>query len=551
MCQHCAMASFDRDEAVASLRAMSYDVVVIGGGMTGSGVALDAASRGLRVALIDGGDLGSGTSSKSSKMVHGGLRYLQQREFRLVYENLRERQRLLENAPYLVRPLPFLIPLFGSNGVASRAMVNGYATALRLYDLTGGWRIGHRYRKISREEAVAYLPTLRTDRLVAGFLYYDARGDDARVALSAARSAALDFGATVANYVRAIAIVRAANGRVSAVDVRDMVSGETFSIATRSVVNATGVWADQVAAMSEHRESSTIVPAKGVHLAVSSERLPASVAAVFAVPNDRRSIFVVPFEDAPYTFVGTTDTAYDGDLDDPTCTPADVKYLLDAVNASTDSHLTVDDVTGVWAGLRPLLAPAPGRALSQRTSDLSRRHRVTDSGDGVVHVTGGKWTTYRQMAEDAVDALGHYVGRAPVRTKSLRFHGTGPWRPTTDLEQHLYRRFGEDATTILAMIAAEPSLGDAPIDGQPYRLAEFVYSVRFEMAASLIDLVTRRTRAHLHDARATLRGAPMIARTVAPEFGWDDERIDREVSDYRDLVVREFSGAGLPLEVGR
>ena len=199
MCEHCAMTSFDRDASIAALRALTFDVVVIGAGMTGAGVALDAASRGLRVALIDGGDLASGTSSKSSKMVHGGLRYLQQREFRLVYENLRERQRLLENAPFLVRPLPFLIPLFGSNGVASRTIVRGYATALWLYDVAGGWRIGHRHRKISRHEAAAMFPTLRTDRLVAGFLYYDARGDDARVALIAARTAALDFDATVAN----------------------------------------------------------------------------------------------------------------------------------------------------------------------------------------------------------------------------------------------------------------------------------------------------------------------------------------------------------------
>ncbi len=549
MCEHCAMTSFDRDASIAALRALTFDVVVIGAGMTGAGVALDAASRGLRVALIDGGDLASGTSSKSSKMVHGGLRYLQQREFRLVYENLRERQRLLENAPFLVRPLPFLIPLFGSNGVASRTIVRGYATALWLYDLAGGWRIGHRHRKISRHEAASMFPTLRTDRLVAGFLYYDARGDDARVALIAARTAALDFDATVANYVSAIGVEHGPDGRVGAVRARDAKTGETFSITTHSVVNATGVWADEVIAMSQSQPAATITPAKGVHISVASARLPAMAAAVLAVPNDRRSIFVVPFEDAPYTFVGTTDTAYDGDLNDPACTPDDVNYLLDAVNASTDSALTIDDVTGVWAGLRPLLTPPLGQTISARTSDLSRRHRVTDSGDGVIHVTGGKWTTYRQMAQDAVDALGRYVGRTPVRTKALRFHGTGSWRPTTDLETHLYRRYGEDASVILAMIHEDPALGEQPIRQQPYRLAEYVYATRFEMATSLIDLLSRRTRAHLHDARATLESAPIVARAVGAALGWDDQRIDAEVAAYRELVHHEFSRAGLPVDV--
>lgn len=539
------MSSFTRPDALSALGSTRYDVVVIGAGMTGAGVALDAASRGLRVALIDSGDIGSGTSSKSSKMVHGGLRYLQQKEFRLVRENLRERQRLLENAPFLVRPLPFLIPLFGSNGVASQALVKGYATALRFYDWAGGWRIGHRFRRIDRVEALGYLPTLRADRLVAGFLYYDARGDDARVALVAARTAAIDYGADVANYVRAVAMAHDDNGRVHTVTARDDRTGEILSIATRCVINATGVWADRVIAMASGAPSAVITPAKGVHISVPSERLPASVAAVFAVADDRRSIFVVPFEDAPYTFVGTTDTAYVGDLDDPVCDPDDVAYLLNAVNASTDSALTRDDVTGVWAGLRPLLAPAQGKTLSQRTSDLSRRHRVIDGGDAVIHVTGGKWTTYRQMAQDAVDKAGRYVGRSPARTKHLRYHGTGPWRPTTDLETHLYRRYGQDALVILAMIGDDPTLADAPIARQPYVLGEFRYSVQFEMAQSLIDLLTRRTRAHLHDARATLAAAPRIAETVAADFAWSDDETRDEIAAYADLVAREFAAAGL------
>ena len=540
------MASFDRAHALLQLTETAYDVVVIGAGMTGAGVALDAASRGLKVALLDAGDIASGTSSKSSKMVHGGLRYLQQREFRLVYENLRERQRLLENAPFLVRPLPFLIPLFGKNGVASRALVRGYATALRIYDFTGGWRIGHRYRKLTKDQALALLPSLNAERLVAGFLYFDARGDDARVALTLARSAALDFDADVANYVRALGINHDDGGRVTGVRCCNELEESTFTVTTKAIVNATGVWADEVFSMAEDVESHRITPAKGVHLSVPSSRLAADVAAVLNVPGDRRSIFVVPFEEAPFTFIGTTDTAYEGSLDRPECTPEDVAYLLNTVNASTSSNLTPRDVTGVWAGLRPLLSRTPGHAMSERTADLSRRHQVTDSKNGVIHITGGKWTTYRQMAEDTVNALAPYIsGLAKVKTRDLRLHGTSAWRPHGELETHLYQRYGAETSRLLELIEHNSALGDVAIAGQRYVNAEFVYAAQSEMATSLLDLLTRRTRAHLHDARATLSSAPSIARLVAAELHWSDVECARQVETYRQLVYEEFGAAGL------
>jgi glycerol-3-phosphate dehydrogenase len=300
--------------------------------------------------------------------------------------------------------------------------------------------------------------------------------------------------------------------------------------------------------MAEHESSHRITPAKGIHVSVPRERLPADVAAVFNVAGDHRSIFVVPFEEAPFTYVGTTDTAYDGDFDEPHCTPEDVAYLLDAVNASTSSALTTGDVTGLWAGLRPLLAPVEGKAVRERTADLSRRHSVTDSGDGVVHITGGKWTTYRKMAQDTVDALRPYSKNLPrTKTKNLRFHGVGGWRPSTPLETHLYERFGEDAAALLEMIRTDESLATCPIAGQPYVGAEFLFSARFEMVTSLIDLLTRRTRAHLHDARATLAAASSIAQLVAPELGWDDADVASEVEAYRALVHREFQAAGIAL----
>ena len=525
-----------------------YDLVVIGAGMTGAGVALDAATRGLRVALIDAGDFASGTSSKSSKMVHGGLRYLQQKEFRLVYENLRERQRLLENAPFLVRPLPFLIPLISSNSLTGRALVRGYSSALRLYDLTGGWRIGQRHRKITAAEALTHLPNLRTEHLVTSFVYLDARGDDARVALTLVKTAVIEHGAHAVNYVRALSLRHHESGRVTGVECRDELSGESLALSTDLVVNATGVWADDVIAMAESTPSHLITPAKGVHITVARERLPADVAAVFSVPGDRRSIFVVPFEDAEATFIGTTDTAYDGSLENPLSTPDDIDYLLGAVNASTDAALTRDDVLGVWAGLRPLLAPTEGSRVSERTADLSRRHQVSDTGDGIVHITGGKWTTYRQMAEDTVDALKPYVANlSGVRTRRLGVVGTGAWRPRTPLETHLYNRYGSDSHVVMDIINESPALAERPIAGQSYVGAEFVFAARHEMATSLIDLLTRRTRAHLHDARRTLRAAESICAMVASDMGWSNDDCLDQLHAYRSLVEREFTAAGLTL----
>ena len=526
--------------------------MVIGAGMTGAGVAVDAAHRGLRVALIDGADIASGTSSKSSKMVHGGLRYLQQREFRLVYENLHERQRLLKNAPHLVRILPFLIPLFGKNGAVSKALVKGYASALRLYDATGGVRIGKRFRKVSKSEALRHLPTLNVERLVAGFLYFDARGDDARVALTLARTAASPYGAAVANYVRAIGFTHTERGVVDGVVVRDGVSGHEWRIATASVVNATGVWVDDVVAIANQETDTHITPAKGVHISVPSNRLPADIAAVLAVPGDRRSIFVVPFEEAPYTFVGTTDTPYEGSLDNPLCTAEDIEYLLRAVNASTSSHLTTDDITGVWAGLRPLIAPKDGKKLRERTSDLSRRHQVTVTKDGIIHVTGGKWTTYRAMAEDAMKEVQRRVGTSKqVRTTNLRLFGAPGRRDNVSslegLELHLYQRFGSERLTVLNLIAEDPTLGEIAIDGLPYVKAEFVYSAQHELAVTLTDLLSRRTRAHIQNARATLAAAPAIAAVVAPILGWDEAQTTSEIDAYRELVASEFAAAGLTI----
>ncbi len=547
---------FDRAHALDRLGDEPFDVLVVGGGITGAGVALDAAARGLKTALVERADFAGGTSSKSSKLVHGGLRYLQQREVRLVYENLAERQRLLRNAPHLVAPLPFLIPLFGTDGVVNRAVSRAYSSALWLYDLTGGLRIGHRHRRIGVEEALAHVPTLRTDRLVAGFVYYDARTDDARLTLAIARTAVLDHGAVAANYAPVTSLLRD-DGRTRGAHL-DVDGVGPVEVRASVVVNATGVWADRVRALDEGDDPHSIRPAKGVHISVSRDKLPCDIAAVLPVPSDRRSVFVVPWGDEVY--VGTTDTDYSGSLDDPRCEPEDVEYVLQAVNAWVTRPLTPSDVTGVWAGLRPLLADPGGRSTRRaRTADLSRRHQVSVSASGVVSVTGGKLTTYRRMAADTVNEVVKVLGRGPRRspTGSMPLRGAagaaelrqdgasarlGVDQPVVD---HLVGRYGGEARALLAMVRADPAMGAPLVQGLPYLRAEAVYAARYEMAHTLEDVLSRRTRAALHDLEATADAAADAADLVAPELGWTPSETGRQVSAFRDAVNADRTAAHL------
>jgi len=520
--------SFDRATALDRLGSERFDVVVIGGGVTGAGVALDAAARRLTTAIVERHDWASGTSSKSSKLVHGGLRYLQQNEYRLVYENLAERQRLLRNAPHLVRELPFVIPLFGSGGVVSKSVAKAYSSALWLYDLTGGWRIGKRHHRISREEALRHLPTLKPERLSAAFVYYDAQADDARLTLALVRTAALDHGAVAANYSPVVGVAKQ-NGRAAGVELAD---GRV--VRARAVVNAAGVWADDVRSLDEGRHPDTIRPAKGVHVTVPAHRLPAELAVVLPVPKARRSIFVIPWGEL--TYIGTTDTDYDGPLDDPQCSAADIAYLLGAVNAATTSDLNGTDVVGTWAGLRPLLKGAP----NERTADLSRRHSVSVSASGVVSVTGGKLTTYRKMAADAVDAVVGLLGsRRRSPTKRLALRGATLVEPG----DHLGARYGGEAPLVAVLMENKAQLGEPLVAGLPYVRAEAVWAVREEMALTLSDVLERRTRALLLARDATAAAAENVARLIAPELGWSAEDLRREVDAFRVAVARSAAAA--------
>lgn len=541
-----------------------FDVLVIGGGITGVGVALDAAARGLRTALVERDDFSSGTSSKSSKMVHGGLRYLQNGDVRLVYEALRERRRLMRNAPHLVTVLPFMIPIMTKDSVVSKKIARALGSAMWMYDLTGGWRIGKFHRRVGAEQAARHFPTTHLDKLSSGYLYFDAGADDARLTLTVARTAA-DRGAVIVNRCAVVDITADGGGRANGAVVE--ADGEQFAVRASVVVNAAGVWADEVRALDEGTHPDSIRPAKGVHLTIPWEKVRNDIAVIIPVKRDKRSLFLVPWgpkADGTFThcYIGTTDTDHDGNLDEHQTTAADIDYCLEALNQALDTaeagEITLDDVTGVWSGLRPLVK-APTTVVdgagtaeqpSGKTADLSRRHQVAVSESGVVRVSGGKLTTYREMAEDTVDAVMQQLDRRTraqrrQSTRKLKLLGARGHRATdaATLTGHLVRRYGSLAAEVRALIAFEPSLGEPLAPGHPYVLAEVVYAVRHEMATTLDDVLARRTRLHIFDRPAALRAAPTVAALMAGELQWDAAETERQLDDYRHLCAAEEAAA--------
>ena len=544
--------SFSRSESLSRLTSQEFDILVIGGGITGAGVALDAASRGFSVALVERDDFASGTSSKSSKLIHGGLRYLQQGDVRLVYEALHERKRLRRNAPHLVHVLPFMIPILTKDGVVSRKISRALGSAMWMYDLTGGWRIGRIHRRLSAKKAFAHLPTMEQRKLASAYLYYDAEADDARLCLTVLKTAA-DHGAAIANRCRVDAVTT--HSRTShEVTMTDTVANTSLTVRAKCVISAAGVWADDIRSLDEKVHPDTIRPAKGVHLTVPWEKVRNDIAVVIPVPKDRRSLFVVPWisnGDGTYkfTYIGTTDTDYKGPVDDPQCTKDDIDYVLAALNASVTTNVTIDDVTAVWSGLRPLVKTDDSSKKAGRTADLSRRHKVFTSDNGIITVTGGKLTTYREMAEDAVDEACELLGqKKSCKTKRLSLRGASGKRfNSTHVDKHLDGRFGSDAASLRDLIAADPALGEELIPGLPYLKCEAVFAATHEMATTLDDILTRRTRARLLDRHATRRAAPLVAELVAPLLGWSNDVTQQQLAHFIDECARE-DAAGLVTE---
>jgi glycerol-3-phosphate dehydrogenase len=404
-----------------------------------------------------------------------------------------------------------------------------------MYDATGGARIGKLHKRVSKDEALRYMPTLPADRLAASYVYYDAQADDARLTLAVARTAA-DHGAVLANYASVVGLLKDDRGRADGA--RVAVDGNEINVRATTVVNATGVWADDVRTLDEGAHPGAIRPAKGIHITVPWSLVQNTIAVVIPVPKDRRSVFVVPWGD--FTYIGTTDTDYEGPLDDPQCTPADIEYLLKAINNSMTTKVTEADILGTWAGLRPLVCSAK----SERTSDLSRRHSIHTSDSGLVTVTGGKLTTYRRMAADTVDTVERAQGkRARSHTKRLRLRGADGWEA---LPEHFAHRYGGDGAAVVALADADESLRQPLVPGLPYWRAEAVYAARHEMARTVDDVLSRRTRARLLARDASADAADDVAALLATELGWSADEQRRQAEQYRASVGREREAASLP-----
>ena len=522
------------------LRNEEFDVVVIGGGITGAGALLEAVTRGYRAALVERGDFASRTSSASSKLIHGGLRYLAQREIRLVYENLAERSILMRAAPSLVSPLDFVIPLPRRNGALDFSFAATYSMALWGYDLTGGFRIHRRHRHIGSADAKSMLPTLDASKVASAFVYPDAWCDDVRLVL-AVIAAARRAGGVAVNYLPALEISADGGGKVRAVAVRgaypgdDAATRQGFEIRSRAVINATGT----AAATFLSSSSLAIRPAKGVHIALPQAALPAKTAAVLPVPGDNRTIFVLPWND--YTYVGTTDTDL-GDEEVAT-TEQDISYLLEAASASLVEPLRREQVSGAWVGVRPLVADLdPSKPVPERTKDLSRRHRVITSDEGVISVVGGKLTTFRKMAKDGIDALDRLAGRKTTSISArLKLDVNPGAQPANRQEASLFLRYGSAAVSAREFLetSAEESISGS------WRLSagEVDYLVAREDALTVSDILLRRLRVGILDAAAAVDLAPLVASRLSERLGLSRAESEDSMTRFRADLERELPGS--------
>ncbi|MGJ7908797.1 glycerol-3-phosphate dehydrogenase [Actinopolyspora sp. H202] len=537
----------EHEENWRRLGSEEFDVVVIGGGITGAGVALDAATRGLRVALVEARDLAAGTSSRSSKLFHGGLRYLEQLEFSLVREALHERELMLNRlAPHLVKPVSFLYPL------THRVWERPYTAAgLLLYDRMGGARSVPGQKHLTRAGARRMVPALKQDAMVGGIRYYDAQVDDARHTMTVARTAAR-YGAVVRTSTQVVEFLHEAD-RIAGARLRDVEDGRETEVRAQAVINATGVWTDELQRLSGGRGHFRVRASKGVHVVVPREKIVSDSGLILR--TEKSVLFVIPWGN--HWIIGTTDTDWNLDLAHPAATKRDIDYVLEHVNSVLATPLTHADIEGVYAGLRPLLA-----GENDDTSKLSREHEVSRVAPGLVAIAGGKYTTYRVMAKDAVDAIGNDVSgrmassitdKVPLlgadgyhalvnqADQLAAAHGLHPYRV-----RHLLDRYGSVIHEVLALGDSDPELLK-PIDEAPnYLRAEVVYSVRYEGALHLEDVLTRRTRISFEYPHRGVDCAEQVGRLIGAELGWDEQRLTREVERYSARVAAERESQSQP-----
>jgi glycerol-3-phosphate dehydrogenase len=534
----------ERAAALDRMAREEFDVVVVGGGIVGAGAALDAATRGLSVAVVEARDFASGTSSRSSKLIHGGLRYLEQYNFDLVREALTERGLLLQQiAPHLVRPVPFLLP------TTKRVWERGYFGAgVALYDMLafqmGSTRGVPHHKHLSRRGALKLAPSLRKDAFVGAIQLWDAQMDDARYVMTVLRTAA-EYGAQIASRTQCVGFLREGE-RVTGLRVRDLESGVTSEVRAKQVVNATGVWTDDIQELVGGRGQIHVRASKGIHLVVPKDRIHSATGILLR--TEKSVLFVIPW--GRHWIIGTTDTGWTLDKAHPAASKADIDYVLDHVNSVLTTPLTHDDVEGVYAGLRPLLS-----GENEETSKLSREHIVAHPVPGLVLIAGGKFTTYRVMAKDAIDAVAHGLDGKVAESCTDRIPLVGGdgfqamWNARHRLAsksglhvariEHLLRRYGTLVDDLLELIKGKPDLGKPLTGADDYLRAEIVYAASHEGARHLNDVLARRTRISIETWDRGIGVAKEAADLLAPVLGWSKKQTDREVEYYRKRIEAE------------
>lgn len=537
-----------RAEVLQSINQGSFDIVVIGGGITGVGCALDAASRGLSVALIEQRDLAAGTSSRSSKLVHGGLRYLEQLNFRLVREALRERGLLLETiAPHLVWPLPFVYPL--KHRIWERIYV---AAGIAIYDALA--KMGRSklpiQQHLGKKKLKAIFPGINTKEIIGAVRYWDAGTDDARLVVAVARTAA-DLGAKVITSARVTGLGKDDSGRVTTVHATCLETGTELTLKASVVINATGVWTDRTEMLVGDTKKD-VTASKGIHVVVPKDAIDSTIG--FITKTKTSVLFLIPRGD--FWLIGTTDTPWELDLSHPAASQRDIEYVLNEANRVLERKLTPDDVVGVFAGLRPLV-----KGNKKSTAKLSREHMITEPVPGMISVAGGKLTTYRSMADETVDRAceSARIDAPESTTASIEVAGAAGYAAakareteladeygvTTSEVARLLKRYGSEATIVLDFARSDDVLSKR-IPGGTYLGAEVRFAVEYEAALHIADVLTRRTRLSVETPDRGLDGAPFVASIMGPLLGWDEAIVDREIEHYRKRVEAELESQSMP-----
>ncbi len=527
-----------RNIAIAKDANKVWDVAVIGGGASGLGVALDAVSRGLSVILVEKVDFAKGTSSRSTKLLHGGVRYLAQGNVGLVLEALRERGIMMRNAPHVSGRQSFIIPIYSLWDQLK------YAAGLKLYDLmAGGLRIGSS-RWLSKSKVIKKLPTIKQEGLRGGVVYYDGQFDDTRLALNVAQTCA-EEGACILNYTGVSRLLKDERGLVNGIQVQDELDGATYPIQARTVVNATGVFSDAILKMDDPQARPSIVPSQGIHLTMDLSFLGGRDALMIPETSDGRVLFGIPWHGK--LVVGTTDTPGQEAHPEPKPLKEEIDFILETCAAYLAKAPTRADVQSVFAGLRPLAAP---KAEGARTKEISRSHKIVVSGSQLVSIVGGKWTTFRQIGEDTVDALVRLKNLAAKQStsKSIQLHG---YEPYVDKDTH-FGIYGQDAGKIRQLMYEQPGLEEKLQPNYPYTKAEVKWMVRKEMACRVEDVLARRLRILFLDAQAAIDMAPAVAEIMAEELGKDESWRTAEVEAFNRVASRYLiaKAEGAPTEAG-